>query len=67
MWWADLAGWPNGASEAATANCVDRAFGRNNGPGDATRTERKPNDPVCQAATVLAVIAVAFIIYKQVK
>ena len=27
MWWANLAGWPNGASEAAGARCVDKAFG----------------------------------------
>jgi hypothetical protein len=28
MWFANLAGWPNGASEAATERCFDRAFGR---------------------------------------
>ncbi len=28
MWFANLSGWPNGASEAATERCFDRAFGR---------------------------------------
>lgn len=27
MWWANLAGWPNGASEGDTERCIDKAFG----------------------------------------
>jgi len=27
MWWANVTGWPNGASESATERCFDQAFG----------------------------------------
>jgi hypothetical protein len=31
LWWANLAGWPNGASEARTNNCYEKVFGRTSG------------------------------------
>lgn len=52
MWFANVAGWPNGASPEATERCFDRAFGRTeNMPTGGTVS----NQLIAQRATPMAI------------
>lgn len=53
MWFANIAGWPNGASESATERCFDQAFGL--AAADVPTGSTVSNQLIAQRATPMAI------------
>lgn len=67
LWWAELTGWPHGASAERKAACYDRVLGRASGTGGSGRqlsVQNKPVEPKNDLLTLAVVLVVGFLIYK---
>jgi len=69
LWWAELRGWPRGASDSSKANCYDKVFGRAAAPqsGVARAAFRESFEEVKPKNDLLTVFAIGvglFLVWK---